>query len=417
MAESLEAHALAMLFSADFVAPMRDWRTSHGHLDFVQPLYKRVTSESPLALATCWLAVMTMSSNCNRDQPYPLEAVLLSKVIQAILAAIEDPVTSVEDETLTAVVVLTYGEYLRTHRLGQLPPTSWATVHQEGAEALIRKRGELNFRDRPALAAFAATRHNAIHLATNSGPPTKNWDLWNDLEGPVRELCDSYTPATELDSCAITMVALKRQLEQDANDDVARYKVLRQGLLRVLGRLHQWPDRVAPQLQENCSDNASPEVFYLFNEWYLLQLQVSHLLKQVELKIHPSRLSSHLCEIEWIDSILASKDSMLGKGRPGKQHPLFVDQGYDSRSQMNHTDVGRQGDSLTSATKASQPCYDMPLGPRLFGQTLARLEALLTKALGDLTMPAEVSRHYRQAVARAKEDQSALRLRFPSFPR
>jgi len=208
------------------------------------------------------------------------------------------------------------------------------------------------------------------------------------------------------------MVALKYQLESGAEG----HEALREGLLKVRERLHEWRDRlvsdrwssewVVPECKAKRGDNLlvdPPEVCYLFNEWRLLQLGVSHLLRELELRTNDAANKSGFSwEIGWIDNIIASKDSMLGRGPT------------NPACQWGHTDEGRA--DFPTSTTATQACYSMPLGPRLFGQCLDRLEALLSKALRNLVLPAEVASHYRQAANWVRRERSAFRTTLPSFP-
>ena len=397
VAYGLESHALAFLFSM----PVRDWRTSHGHLDFLQPLYQKVSSDSPLALATSWLAVLMMGT-CDKGRPYPLEALFMTKFIKSIQADLRDPISSVKDETLTAVILVTYGEHLRDQRYGS---RSTCILHQEGAEALIRKRGVLNFQDSTSLALFDAVRHNAVNLAICGRGKTKNWDLWN-LHGDMGQLCDSYTPATELDACGVTMIALANQLE---SKDFPAGMTLRESLLKLLERLRSWQYRVPSEWlprPATCSmlRYPSPEVCYLFDHWYLLQLGASHLTKELDMRTNATEIPGlhYLCEMEWIDNIIASEDSLLGRG-PNKKDLLSPTEPKQSAYVDDH---------FPCAT--AQQCYCAPLGSRLFGQTLDRLDVILSKALEDLTLPTKVALRYREVVSWVRRERATIRQAFPS---
>ena len=141
IATSLEDQALAFLFSTLVLRPTSDWRTSHGHLDFLLPFYQRAPPDSPLALATSWLGVLKLGT-CTKGKPYASERLLLSRVLSSTLIATADPIQSISDETLETVIILQYGEHARARRYrGSLP----SSTYQKGAETLIRKRGMLNF--------------------------------------------------------------------------------------------------------------------------------------------------------------------------------------------------------------------------------------------------------------------------------
>ncbi|RDW56632.1 hypothetical protein BP5796_13097 [Coleophoma crateriformis] len=398
IAYGLESHALAFLFSANTSMGARDGRTIYGLLDFLQPLYRGVTPDSPLAVATLWLAV-SMMGNSGIDTSHPLEVQLMTKVIQRILTAIQDPIKSVEDETLTAVILVTYGGYLRDRRYGA---RSFNTVHQDGAEALVRKRGLLNFQDRRSLALFNAVRHNAVNLAISGARETRNWDLWN-LHGETRLLCDSYSPATELDACGCTMVILKSRLRYE---DFHTGKSLRKGLLELLQRLHSWQYSVPPEWQPRqipfgTFSYPSPEVSYLFNQWYLLQLMVSHLKKEVEMRTHVIETPSppSWCEMEWMNNIKASENSYLRHGS-NKDNTL----GLKVPNSSAYIDID---ESFSGAT--IQLCCCSPFGSRLLGQTLDSLDRAISEAIEKLNLPSQVDLHYRDILCWTRRERDTIR--------
>ncbi|CRG89106.1 C6 finger domain protein, putative [Talaromyces islandicus] len=360
---------------------MEDGRTSHGHLDSLQSLYRESAPMPLFTLTTTWMATLVMSMICStgKQQCLDEEGRLMAKVIQSIRKAVSDPVSSVSVETLAAVVILGHGEFLRSklHRspTSENPPRF--IVHQAGAEALIRRRGLLNFQDSSSVALFAAVRHNAVNIASLAPQrsETLNWDLWNIVDDRFRELCDSYTPATELDACGARMVCLKRRLQDTSEHDESAY-LLQDELLALFQRIQSWQWHIPTDWRSNEAatelSHQAPSVQYLFNEWYLLQIEASHLIKQFNVKSNdqiPCE-TQYTCEMEWIDSVLASAYPLLG------------------HVPAPHLKISRKGTPI-----ARKNC-DALRGPRLFGQSIEKLEVILLNALKSLNLPEMVESRY-----------------------
>ena len=390
---SLESHALAFLFSSGDIVPARDTRASHGHLDFLHPLYQNVAPNSPLSLATSWLGVVVMGMY-NRGKPYSLEGQLIGKVIESILAAVADPISSLKDETLMAVILVAYGEHWRERRYGTYQTSA---IHQQGAESLIRQRGILNFNDGLSLALFDAVRHNAVGFAMSGSINLRNWDLWNVRED-MRQLCDSYTPATELDGYGVTMVALKQQLKsKELGDGIS----LRESIFKLLEHLRSWQYRVPrewlPQLPA-CSMHSypPPKICFLIDQWYLLQLGVLHLIRELHVKTNAAETAilQDMWEMECVDNIIASEYLILSseQAQTDSRQSTYIDGNFPSVT--------------------VQHCADLLLGPRFFSQILDNLDLLLSSALEELNLSTQVAVRYREVITWARREQATLKEAF-----
>ena len=248
-----------------------------------------------------------------------------------------------------------------------------------------------------SLAMFDAVRHNAVNLSFSSTRKKKNWDLWN-LGEDVGHLCKSYTPAMELDACAVSLVDLESQLE---SIDLNEGKTLRRNLSRHLDRLQSWqyclPSEWLPQrAASGVIRYPSPEVCNVFNQWYLLQLVASHLMRDLETRtnITEFRSSHSSCEMEWINNIRYSEPSCLGSecNTTGLAQTIYV---YGV---------------FPCATP--QQCLSSPLGSRLFGQTLDRLDQIVSKALRDLILPSDMVLHYHEVLSWARRERRTIRKAF-----
>ncbi|KAH8705834.1 hypothetical protein BGW36DRAFT_435847 [Talaromyces proteolyticus] len=376
---------------------MKAGRTSHGHLDYIPPLYNQTTPGSPLALATVWLSMLSMRITCERtntQEHHAGETRQLAKVIRAVQDAIADPARSVDIETLAAVVIIGYGEHLRstTESSSSQPEAALKTfvIHQAGAEALIRKRGGLNFQDYPSLALFDAVRHNAVSLAITGARRHAflSWDLWYITDINVRHLCDSYTPATNLDAYGVKIIVLQSRIAKLKNKSMDEINHIKVDLLDLLERLRSWKIHISEDwvFTGMATDGTleqvhmSPEMCYLLNEWYFHQLRASHLLKQLNKKLNTTEVStqSFCCEMEWIDDVIASSHQFL--------------------SNSPHLTLNIPLSKKAGCLSSIQPSGASWIGSRLFGQTLYQLDIILSDALRCLFLPQVIESRYREVM-------------------
>ena len=443
IASSLEDQALCFLFSTLVLRPTSDWRTSHGHLDFLLPFYQRAPRDSPLALATSWLGVLTLGA-CTKGKPYAAEHLLLSRVLSGTLTATADPIQSTSDETLKTVIMLQYGEHARARRYKASLPSS---THQKGAEALIRKRGTLNFRDSTALSLFAAVRHNAVELslqdsdnyAARRGSMDEGWDLWNlpfqsanESEQYTSQWPKSYNPATELDAHGVTLVTLGRQLEllnkEDLEQSIRTLGAIHEGLSQLLNRLLSWSQGVPPEwLPAEVTDfhhaYPSPDIAYLFDQWFLLRLKTIHLILKSSMRAKcndPLLLKTHYDHaIQLVDRIVASEYSILQLRRGGREAPLLNNNDIDclpggENGSIDQARVSPNRIIYLGFPRATvQQCKASRQGSRLLEQILSCLCHDLAKALGGLDLCDGIAAQYRPRLEWARRELGTIRKAAP----
>lgn len=383
LSQSVEIRALTFLFTSSTIVSNKDRRSSHGHLDFLQALYNRVTSDSALALATTWFAVLILGLCDKSGCPHHREMDrLMSRAIRSISDALQDPRDSITNETLTAVIILAHGEHLQYKKkprsISQSDRKLRLLVHQDGAEALIKKRDSLNFRDSTSIALFDAVRHNAVGMAfAGIRPVGGNWAMWTvDSDDKTRQLCDSYTFATEIDACCLLMLSLKDKM---MCEDFSTYAELQTDLSSLLERLRRWQHTLPSEwflgVSGHHSQTNSLEICYLFNDWYLLQLTVRHLLKELRLKtIGPGFYASDFSdELDLIDNIMASESLFI----VSEQSTGFNPEKIDEENQ----------------------------GRRLFDQTIEKLDLIVSGALQKLALPPTVALCYQEVLSWARKER------------
>ena len=104
-------------FFLDFVLSPRHPDSVRGHLEHLAPMYQNASPESPLALATSSVA-LAMSGNSNaKPADQQLGKTTFGRALQKTSTAIRDPIQSIKDETLMAVLLLGLYEVCIHHLL------------------------------------------------------------------------------------------------------------------------------------------------------------------------------------------------------------------------------------------------------------------------------------------------------------
>ena len=93
-------------FFLDFVLLPRHPDSVRGHLEHLYPLYQKTSPDSPLSLATSSVALLISGNSQRRAADQQLGRTTFGRALQKISTAIRDPVESIKDETLMAVLLL-----------------------------------------------------------------------------------------------------------------------------------------------------------------------------------------------------------------------------------------------------------------------------------------------------------------------
>lgn len=93
-------------FFLDFVLLPRHPDTIQGHLEHLLPLYQKTSPGSPLSLATSAVALLISGDSPVRRADQQLGRTIFGKALQKTSVAIRDPIESLKDETLMAVLLL-----------------------------------------------------------------------------------------------------------------------------------------------------------------------------------------------------------------------------------------------------------------------------------------------------------------------
>ena len=130
-------------FFTEYTNPQRQIELSRGYLTYVLPLYNHSSSDSPLTVVVQALALVAFSSLPGRQNLRITARQTYGAAIGKMKAVIQDPVESLTNETLAAVMLFGLYESLACTRETML---AWSS-HIDGAIALIKRRGPLAFED------------------------------------------------------------------------------------------------------------------------------------------------------------------------------------------------------------------------------------------------------------------------------
>ena len=93
-------------FFLDFVLLPRHPDSIRGHLEHLLPLYHKARPDSPLSLATTSVALLISGNSHRRIADQQLGRNTFGRALLKTSNAIRDPVDSIKDETLMAVLLL-----------------------------------------------------------------------------------------------------------------------------------------------------------------------------------------------------------------------------------------------------------------------------------------------------------------------
>ena len=162
-------------FFLDFVLLPRHPDSVRGHLEHLLPLYQHTSPESPLALATSSVALAISSTNPTRSpSSQQLARTIFGRALRKTSTAIRDPITSLKDETLMAVLLLGLFERISaTSSPHSATHTNMTSTHNAGAAALVKHRGAENCKSPLAIGLLFAVRTQLVEHAIEEGTAFK----------------------------------------------------------------------------------------------------------------------------------------------------------------------------------------------------------------------------------------------------
>ncbi|CAN8106482.1 unnamed protein product [Discula destructiva] len=182
----LDQHA-SHYFAAHFIMLPGNDSSKIGHLDYLIPMLRTETdpnSAFQLAYAACGLAAMS-----NREKAVTTDLVQLAymqhaRALQAVFRALSDPVLCKQDDTLAAVLLLSFFENITASKEAGL--LAWRS-HVEGAIHIVQQRGPEMLADKYSMRLFNAVRLRIIARTLSSGTAPSMGANWWTQES---ETCD-----------------------------------------------------------------------------------------------------------------------------------------------------------------------------------------------------------------------------------
>ena len=225
-------------FFLDFVLLPRHPDSVRGHLEHLYPLYQSVSSESPLALATSAVALAISGNSPTRQQDHHLARQVFGRALRKTSTAIRDPIESLKDSTLMAVLLL--GLFERIAASSQItlnpintpPGPSMTSTHNAGAAALVKHRGPANCASSLAIGLLFAVRTQLVEHAIEEGTPFKRCPdglsaIFQALpQNAAARLTSATTNIADLRSCAKSALHLPSSPAADQEvSDLLEYAI------------------------------------------------------------------------------------------------------------------------------------------------------------------------------------------------
>ena len=243
-------------FFLDFVLLPRDPDSVRGHLEHLYPLYQSVSSESPLALATSAVALAISGNSPTRQQDHQLARQIFGRALRKTSTAIRDPIESLKDSTLMAVLLLGLFEriaassHITLNATNTLPGPSMTSTHNAGAAALVKHRGPANCASSLAIGLLFAVRTQLVEHAIEEGTAFKRCPdglsaIFSALpQNAAARLTSATINIADLRSCAKSALALPPSLAADQEvTDLLEYAISIDLLVAA------WPDTLPEEWQ------------------------------------------------------------------------------------------------------------------------------------------------------------------------
>ncbi|KAL9591545.1 MAG: hypothetical protein Q9179_007614 [Wetmoreana sp. 5 TL-2023] len=142
-------------FITNYVLIPRHPYSRRGYLDCLLPLYQNTRHDSLLSLATAAMALAIEGGSPSTEHYRQLSRSYFGKALLKTSKAIRDPIESVKDETLMAVLLLSFYERV----LATSEATQISGVHDTGAVALVKHRGKENGKSELSARLLLAVDH------------------------------------------------------------------------------------------------------------------------------------------------------------------------------------------------------------------------------------------------------------------
>ncbi|KAL8999451.1 MAG: hypothetical protein Q9188_005878 [Gyalolechia gomerana] len=164
--DSPEQQAVNSFFST-YIVIHRHPYSRRGYLDCLLPLYQNTRHDSLLSLATTAISLAIQGTSPKTRHYRDISPYYFGKALQKTSRAIRDPIESVKDETLMAVLLLSF--YERVLAVAEAKQASG--VHDTGAVAVVKHRGKENGKSELSARLLLAVQTQVVeHCIQTSAP-------------------------------------------------------------------------------------------------------------------------------------------------------------------------------------------------------------------------------------------------------
>ncbi|KAL8723977.1 MAG: hypothetical protein Q9166_008198 [cf. Caloplaca sp. 2 TL-2023] len=184
-------------FFQNFVLIPRHPYSRRGYVDCLLPLYQNTRHDSLLSLATTAMALAVEGGSPSTAHYRQLSRSFFGRALFKTSRAIRDPVESIKDETLMAVLLLSF--YERVLATSESKPISG--VHDTGAVALVKHRGKENGKSELSARLLLAVQTQVVAHCIQTAAPF----------GKTSADLDSLRPNT-FDNAASRLTSLSARL-------------------------------------------------------------------------------------------------------------------------------------------------------------------------------------------------------------
>ncbi|KAL8756370.1 MAG: hypothetical protein Q9199_002983 [Rusavskia elegans] len=154
-------------FFLNYVLIPRHPHSKRGYLDCLLPLYQNARHDSLLSLATTAMALAIEGGSPSTAHYRQLSRSFFGRALVKTGRAIRDPVESIKDETLMAVLLLSFYERV----LATAETKDISGVHDTGAVALVKHRGKENGKSEISARLLLAVQTQVVDHCIQTASP------------------------------------------------------------------------------------------------------------------------------------------------------------------------------------------------------------------------------------------------------
>ncbi|KAI4160332.1 MAG: hypothetical protein LQ342_005828 [Letrouitia transgressa] len=241
--DSPESQAVCSFFTNYVLIPRHPY-SRRGYLECLLPLYTTAREDSLLSLATSAMALAIHGGAPSRRHCRALSRSSFGKALVMTSKAIRDPVESIKDETLMAVLLLSF--YERVLATAEDAPISG--VHDTGAVALVKHRGKENGKSELSARLLLAVQTQVVeHCIDTSTPFQKTSAEIDSLRPQLFE--NAASRLTSLSAKMTDFKAFANSILQNPNQFPTKEQLfsILEYASDVEAQVSAWPDNVPPE--------------------------------------------------------------------------------------------------------------------------------------------------------------------------